>query len=149
MKNTRQLYKYLFIIFLSSVFLQSCKTLETQKKANSMNSAMQLYRESIRWAEWPTVLSLYKPEPGNTDISPPQSHDLNMLKTIRITDVQKAGVNLNEEQTRAQTSIFIEYHLDNSNSIKSINHPMNWWYNGEFKTWYTSTPLPDFLNNAE
>lgn len=129
------------------MLLQGCETLENQKKINTLDSTMQLYRESLRWEEWATVLSLYKPEPGQADSSnDSQQQDLQMLENIEVTDVVKSGININDEQTGAHTSIVIEYHLSNSNKIKKINHPMDWWYNKEYKTWFTSTPLPDFKN---
>ena len=68
------------------------------------------------------------------------------FENIQVADVVKGVTNVNNNQTGAHTSIIIEYHLSNSNKIKKINHLMDWWYNEEYKTWYTSTPLPDFKN---
>jgi hypothetical protein len=145
LKNLKDLLKYLVLILLTTVLLQGCETLETHKKNNSLNDTMQLYRESLRWEEWASVLSLYKPKHDQADVSNDfQPQDLQMLENIKVTDVVKSGININNDQTGAHTSIVIEYHLSNSNKIQKINHPMDWWYNKEYKTWFTSTPLPDF-----
>lgn len=147
MKKFNKLFKYLVLIVFTMMLLSGCETVETHKKSNSLNDTMKLYRESLRWEDWATVLSLYKPEPGQADSSVDyQQQDLQALENIKVADVVKSGINVNHDQTGAHTSIAIEYHRSNSNKIKKIHHPMDWWYNEVYKTWFTSTPLPDFNN---
>ncbi len=145
MKKQLHLFKYLLLMIMTLSLLQGCQALDAQKKNNSLDTVLRLYNESLHWEEWATAMSLYKPEPGQDDALPDsQNQNMQMFENIDVTEVKKAAVTINPEQTRAQTSIVIEYHLSNSNKIKKIHHPMTWWYNEEYKTWHTSTPLPDF-----
>ena len=139
------LYSLLFIFVLLS---SGCGMMAQKKSSENLTKSMKIYSEALRWSEWHILMSLYKPQPETTAAKENQQADtddnLDYLDNVKVTSIEETGMNLNAEQTEANTLLQIEYYLITRNKVKKIKHRMIWWYDKEYETWYTSTPLPEF-----
>ena len=135
------LVTFLFVM----LFVTSCAELDSHSKLNRFKDSENIFKASLRWGEWMNLLQLQKADPDNKqlrfDIASEQY--LEQLSHIKVTHVESIGAQMSTDGTRSKTIYLIEYHLDDSSSIKKIRHTVDWWHDEETNRWYTSSVLPE------
>jgi hypothetical protein len=98
------------------------------------------YRKAIRWSDFETANSFTKVE-GSENKSP----DFNKLKLIKVASYElKEMVILKKDKTQVRQIVEITYYKVDDNLLRTLRDVQLWEYDGERKSWYIQSGLPDF-----
>ena len=141
--NTKKTGWVLSVCLLS--LLVACSSLKMEAMNDNLDKAVELYHQSMRWGNWPSLIRQIRPRP-DTKVEPLNLYvvDRNFYASLRIIRVDMGHSSFDPENFSASTPVSIDYMSDYSNRVEKYQMTLSWWYDQERKMWFTETPLPKF-----
>jgi len=127
----------LLLSVLPGLTMTGCGRVKEDKMTALLDSAVNGYRQSIRWGYYPAAVGfLYPDERGDVD--------LDKLKNIRVTSYEVVQPPVIDADKAAVQLVQIDYVLNDQQVLKSIADRQQWRYDEAQKTWWLHSGLPAF-----
>ena len=133
--------RYIKLLVLTSIILIqfACGSTGEQKKAVSLNDAIDDYAYALRWGRIDDAVSYHVNEEGiKPDI------DQNVMKSIRVTGFSIKSRTINTEQTEAIVESELNYYNDEYGTLRSLEYTQSWWYQPDMQQWFLDSEFPEF-----
>lgn len=128
------------IVFILIIGLAACNPmnrLDTKQKATELNDALTYYGVAWRWSHHKDAWTYHVDAKGvQPDI------DIEIYKDFRVTHIDTTERLINPDQTEAFITFEIKYYDENRATVESKKFEQRWWYNEEFRQWYTDSEFP-------
>ncbi len=125
----------ILLFFIATV--SACASVDDSKKTITLDNATRKYERAIRWGEYEAAIGLRR------DSTVTHEH-MDRLKAIRVTSYE--AVNQTDSADRSETviEVRISYYNEYTMKEKTIFDQQSWKYDPENKSWYITSPMPDF-----
>ena len=118
--------------------LAGCAAVDDSKKSITYDKAMRHYERAIRWSDFKIANSFRRPAAGTTQ--PPAD----TLKNIKVTGYEQTSSVMSNNDTEVRSTVDIVYYRLDGMKLKTVTDVQDWKYDAELKTWYITSPLPNF-----
>jgi hypothetical protein len=129
------------LIFLIPL-LAACTSLPsvaTQKRSNSLDASLSMYRKMIRWGYYDEAVKYVRAKDGSETAS-----GLDRAARFRVTKYETGDHLFTDDGKEARVVAMIEYYELDSGVIHKLRDEQYWWYDDDEKRWYLGSPLPGF-----
>jgi len=127
--------------FVLLLLLAGCGLSAQPKK--ELSSAFKDYAERLRWRDYPYVAEYLQPEHRQEFLQ-----RFSALEGLQVVDARLEAIDFSEADTRARTSLALEYYLLPSITVKKALLHQNWVYQGADSyhagVWRIEGPFPPF-----
>jgi len=126
----------LLLLIVLLPLLGGCGAYSERKKEMALESTLYQYRTAMRWGHWQTLAGMRGPKA-------PAMPDFNR-DNIRVTgyEIQQPPVPVDE--TLVLQVVRIDYVLQDSQRLKSLQDKQEWRHDKESKQWQIFSPFPQF-----
>lgn len=131
---------FLFLLLATLALASGCARVEKEKKSEELQSTLNSYGKSIRWAYFETAYKFIHPDLRKKENMPEG------LDNVRVTsyDVAQPPVIKEGDQMKAEQIVKIEYVLRDQQIVRKISDHQHWHFDTETKTWWLHTRMPQF-----
>ena len=124
------------LVFFVAI-VSACASVEDSKKTITLDSATRQYERAIRWGEYEAAVSLRRD-------STVTHADIDHLKTVKVTAYEQVRQTDSADRSETVIEVKISYYNEYTMKEKTIFDKQSWKYDPEKKSWYITSPMPDF-----
>lgn len=107
------------------------------------SSVFKDYAERLRWRDYPQVAEYLQPDHRQEFL-----HRFSAMEGLQVVDVRLEAVDFSDDDSRARTSLVLEYYLLPSITVKKALLQQSWVYRGADSyhagVWKLEGPFPPF-----
>jgi len=118
--------------------LAGCAAVDESKMSITYDKAMRHYERAIRWSDFKIANSFRRPAAGT--VQPRED----TLKDIKVTGYEQTNSVPSNNNTEVRLTVDIVYYRLDGMKLQTVTDVQDWKYDAELKTWYITSPLPDF-----
>ena len=117
--------------------MSACASVDDSKKTITLDAATRQYERAIRWGEYQAADSFRRQ-------STTTPADMAHLKAIRVTSYEAVRQTDSADRSETIIEVRISYYNEYTMKEKTIFDQQSWKYDPENKSWYITSPMPDF-----
>jgi hypothetical protein len=110
---------------------------DDSKKTITLDSATRTYERAIRWGEYEAAIGLRR------DSTVTHEH-MDRLKAIKVTSYEAVRQTDSADRSETVIEVRISYYNEYTMKEKTIFDLQSWKYDPEKKSWYITSPMPNF-----
>jgi len=134
-----RLSQHILALMVILPLITNCSEVQTKDITARLNTKLLSNYNLLRWNNFRpislTQTEKYKQIPV----------DYAFLKKIKVSQVHQTGMQLSEENTRADVFYALEFYDTDTNKIHAATYHQEWVIEAEYnRTWKLNSPLPDF-----
>ena len=125
------------VLLFLTILISACASVNDSKKTITLDSATRQYERAIRWGEYQAADSLRK----QSTAAPVDAAD---LKAFKVTGYETKNTTESADRSEVQIDVEIHYYNEFTLKEKTIIDQQSWEYDPVGKSWFITSPLPDF-----
>ncbi len=110
-----------------------------QKRANTLEDAVENYRKLIRWAYFDEAVRYLRSPDGD-----PPPTDLERVARYRVTSYEISRTLMADTGKEARVNAVIEYYEIDAGIVHKLRDDQLWWFDDKDERWYLASGLPAF-----